>query len=111
VRDTAVWVRYGDGSVLWRQARGRRARFTTPGLYASATTGGFVAYESRLELARVLLADFDQQVRWIYAQPFRVVARVGGRVRCHVPDLLLSAWDADSKGSASGRTVLWFRPT
>jgi hypothetical protein len=35
---------------------------------------GFVAYESRLELARVLLADFDQQVHWIYAQPFRLVA-------------------------------------
>ena len=104
--DAAVWVRYSDGSVSesawdrlrlsdfdgsvpWREARTRRGQSHYSGLYASATTGGFVAYESRLELARVLLADFDRQVRWIYAQPFRLVARVDGRVRSHVPDLLL----------------------
>jgi len=51
--------------------------------------GGFVVYESRLELARLLLADFDQDVRGIYAQPFLLVARVNGRVRRHVPDFLL----------------------
>jgi hypothetical protein len=50
---------------------------------------GFVVYESRLELARLLLADFDPQVQRIYAQPFRLVARAGGRVRHHVPDFLL----------------------
>jgi hypothetical protein len=59
------------------------------GSYASATTGGFVVYESRLELARLLLADFDPQVEQIYAQPFRLAARVGGRARHHVPDFLL----------------------
>ncbi|MET7740308.1 hypothetical protein [Streptomyces sp. NPDC005385] len=32
------------------------------GDYASATTGGQVVYESRLELARLLLADFDPSV-------------------------------------------------
>jgi hypothetical protein len=101
-----VWVRYGDGSVSesawdrlrlsdfdgsvpWREARARRGQIHYSGLYASATTGGFVAYESRPELARVLLADFDPQVRWIYAQPFRLVVRIDGRVRSHVPDLLL----------------------
>jgi hypothetical protein len=28
-------------------------------------------------------------VRWIYAQPFRLVARIGDRIRRHVPDYLL----------------------
>jgi hypothetical protein len=42
-----------------------------------------------LELARLLLADFDPKVEQIYAQPFRLAARVGGRMRHHVPDFLL----------------------
>jgi hypothetical protein len=46
-------------------------------------------HESRLELARLLLADFDPQICRIYAQPFRIVARIDGRVRNHVPDYLL----------------------
>ncbi|MGD3112117.1 hypothetical protein [Streptomyces sp. YGL11-2] len=41
------------------------------GDYASATTGGQVVYESRLELARLLLADFDPSVSDVYAQPCR----------------------------------------
>jgi hypothetical protein len=32
--------------------------------------GGHVIYESRLELARLLLADFDRDVAAIAAQPF-----------------------------------------
>ena len=59
-----------DGSVPWRRARTRRGQVHYSGAYFSATTGGLVAYESRLELARLLLADFDPRVRWIYAQPF-----------------------------------------
>jgi hypothetical protein len=31
---------------------------------------GLVAYESRLELVRILLADFDVEVTGIAAQPF-----------------------------------------
>jgi hypothetical protein len=106
VRDPVAWVRYDDGlaqefplgrlrladfrhSVPWRQVRSRHGQAHYPGSYASATTGGFVVYESRLELARLLLADFDPQVEQIYAQPFRLAARVGGRMRHHVPDFLL----------------------
>jgi hypothetical protein len=48
-----------------------------------------VIYESRLELARLLLADFDPGVTGIAAQPFLLRARAGGRVRQHVPDFLL----------------------
>jgi hypothetical protein len=60
-----------------------------PGYYWSATSGGHVIYESRLELARLLLADFDPDVAAIAAQPFLLRARAGGRVRRHVPDFLL----------------------
>ena len=105
-RDPVAWVRYDDGltqefpldrlrladfrhSVPWRQVRSRHGQAHYSGSYASATTGGFVVYESRLELARLLLADFDPQVEQIYAQPFRLAARLGGRVRHHVPDFLL----------------------
>jgi hypothetical protein len=104
--DPVAWVRYDDGltqefpldrlrladfrhSVPWRQVRSRHGQAHYSGSYASATTGGFVVYESRLELARLLMADFDPQVEQIYAQPFRLAARLGGRVRHHVPDFLL----------------------
>ena len=39
------------------------------GLFWSATTGAHVPYESRLELDRLWLADFDPDVHWIAAQP------------------------------------------
>lgn len=65
---------FGD-SVPWRQVRSLHGQAHYSGSYASATMGGFVMYESRLELARLLLADFDPQVRGIYAQPFLLAAR------------------------------------
>jgi TnsA endonuclease N terminal len=48
-----------------------------------------VIYESRLELARLMIADFDPAVVAIAAQPFWLRARAGGRVRRHVPDFFL----------------------
>jgi len=59
------------------------------GKYASVTTRGLVVYESCLELARLLLADFDPAVQGIFAQPCRLTARIGNRLRNHVPDFLL----------------------
>jgi hypothetical protein len=50
-----------------------------------------VVYESRLELARLLLADFDSDVVGVWAQPCRLVATVGGVERRHVPDFLLAS--------------------
>ncbi|GGW04336.1 MULTISPECIES: TnsA-like heteromeric transposase endonuclease subunit [Streptomyces] len=73
----------------WRRVRAVHGMAHFSGDYASATTGGHVVYESRLELARLLLADFDPCVVGIYAQPLRMVARVDGKVRSHVPDFLL----------------------
>lgn len=49
-----------------RSAAGQRHY---PGLFWSATTGGHVWYESRLELDRLWLADFDPDVVWIATQP------------------------------------------
>jgi hypothetical protein len=55
--------------------------------------GRHVVYESRLELARLMLADFDPKVTAICAQPFLIRARMDGRVRRHVPDYLLMSAD------------------
>src|SRR5258707_9407621 len=77
----------------WRVFRWRQGQAHYSGWYWSATTGGHVVYESSLELARLLLADFDPQVAVIAAQPFLVTARSGCRVRRHVPDFLVIGRD------------------
>jgi hypothetical protein len=77
------------GGVPVRDFRWFRGRRFYSGWYWSATTQRLVAYESRLELARILLADFDPAVVGIAAQPFQLVGEDGGRIRRHVPDLLL----------------------
>jgi hypothetical protein len=99
-------VRFADGStremplaeltatlvlsaVPWRAIRSHRGQQHLSGLYWSSTTGAHVVYESRLELARLLLADFDREVVGIAAQPLLV--RDAGRR--HVPDFLLSRVD------------------
>jgi hypothetical protein len=51
--------------------------------------GRHVVYESRLELARLLLADLDPRVRAIAAQPFHVAESAVDGARRHVPDFLL----------------------
>jgi hypothetical protein len=59
------------------------------GSYWSATMSTYVIYESRLELSRLLMADFDRSVRFIVAQPFLITRKVQGVVRRHIPDYLL----------------------
>jgi hypothetical protein len=54
-----------------------------PGLFWSATMSAHVVCESGLELARLLLADFDRRVVAIAAQPFLLKALVSGRARRH----------------------------
>lgn len=74
----------------WRVFRWHRGQAHYSGWYWSATMGRHVVYESRLQLARLLLADFDRQVAAIAAQPFLVTAPAeDGRTRRHVPDFLL----------------------
>lgn len=55
------------------------------GSYWSATEGRHVIYESRLELARLLFADFDRSVHRICAQPFLLVARSHVRMMQIIP--------------------------
>jgi len=76
-------------AVPWRSARSARGQAHFPGYYWSATTSGHVIYESQLELARLLIADFDPAVVAIAAQPFWLRMRIGGQVRRHVPDFFL----------------------
>jgi hypothetical protein len=59
------------------------------GSYWSSTESAHVIYESRLELSRLLLADFDRTVDRIFAQPLMIRAKVDGRWRRHIPDYLL----------------------
>lgn len=72
-----------------REFRWHRGQRHYSGWYHSSTTGSLIAYESRLELARILLADFDRDVVGLAAQPFLLTGPDGPGVRRHVPDLLL----------------------
>lgn len=73
----------------FRKFRSYKGQRHYSGTYWSSTESGHVIYESRLELSRLLLADFDPTVDRIFAQPLMVRARIGGRPRRHVPDYLL----------------------
>lgn len=76
-------------SLPWRSFRSHRGQRHLPGWYWSATTSGHIVYESRLELARLLLADFDPNVVAIAAQPLLLT----DQGRRHVPDFLLQRGD------------------
>jgi hypothetical protein len=73
----------------WRTFRWYRGQRHFTGTYWSATTQSHVLYESRLELARLLFADFDSSVHGIVAQPFLLKAVVEGKIRRHIPDYFL----------------------
>jgi len=73
----------------WRTFRWFKGQKHYSGWYWCATDQCSVIYESRLELCRLLYADFDLSVRHIVAQPFMLSARVNGGGCQHVPDLLL----------------------
>ncbi|MEC3974928.1 TnsA-like heteromeric transposase endonuclease subunit [Amycolatopsis sp. H20-H5] len=77
------------GGQPWRRFRWHHGQAHYSGWYWSATMGKHVVYESRLELARLLLADFDPRVVSIAAQPFHITEHQVGRTRRHVPDYLL----------------------
>ena len=55
------------------------------GSYWSATEGRHVIDESRLELARLLFAEFDRSVHRICAQPFLLVMRSHGGMMKIIP--------------------------
>ena len=65
-----------------------------PGRYWSATMGAFVGHESLLELAALLLEDFDPRVVRIGSQPFELIAERAGRAGSHVPDYMVEYSDS-----------------
>ncbi|MFL4905535.1 TnsA-like heteromeric transposase endonuclease subunit [Streptomyces sp. MMS24-I2-30] len=73
----------------WRTFRWHKGQKHYSGTYWSATMRDHVIYESRLELSRLLFADFDPAVRRIVAQPFLLKTVLEGKVRRHIPDYLL----------------------
>lgn len=77
----------------WRAFRSHRSQRHYSGWYWSSTTGGHVIYESRLELARLLLADADRDVVAIAAQPFLLIEGTETKARRHVPDFFLQRLD------------------
>lgn len=84
------------GAVPVRTVRSVHGMSHYAGRYWSATTRTHVVFESRLELARLLLADFDLDVVGIVGQPFQLLAEVDGRVRRHVPDYFLVRRDGSA---------------
>jgi hypothetical protein len=78
-----------DDAVPWRTFRMIFGQTHYSGAYWSATEAAHVIYESRLELSRLLLADFDPDVTHIVAQPFLMRAKVDGVRRRHIPDYFL----------------------
>lgn len=79
-----------SNTVPWRTFRWYKGQRHYSGVYWSATMRDHVVYESRLELARLIFADFDRSVHRILAQPFLLKAKVGGKIRKHVPDYFLA---------------------
>lgn len=81
-----------------REFRMRKGQKHWSGSWWCSTTGDLETYESRLELARLILADHDPHVTNVLSQPFTLHATVDGQRRRHVPDFLLT--------HASGRPLV-----
>jgi hypothetical protein len=73
----------------WRTFRWFYGQQHYSGSYWASTMSAHVIHESRLELARLLMADFDASVNHIVAQPFMMQTSIGGKIRRHIPDYLL----------------------
>ena len=88
-----VRLEHFEGSVPWRRWRSYHGQPHLSGSYWAATVADHVVYESRLELERLLLADFDPQVTAMWAQPCLLSSVVDGVERRHVPDFLFAGRD------------------
>ena len=80
------------GSYPWRTFQSHDGQKHYSGTYWSSTLGDHVIYESRLELANLIAADFDPHVERIAAQPFLLTAEVEGQPRRHILDYM---WGTD----------------
>ena len=93
--ERSVPAKHADPAALyagtpWRTFRWYFGQRHYSGTYWSATQRDHVIYESRLELAALMLADFNRRVHGIAAQPFELKAEVNHKSRRHVLDYL---WD------------------
>ncbi|MDT9700852.1 TnsA-like heteromeric transposase endonuclease subunit [Streptomyces sp. P17] len=75
--------------VPWRTFRWWHGQRHYSGTYWSSTMHGHVIYESRLELTRLLYADFAPETKGVLAQPFLLAADVAGKTCQHIPDFLI----------------------
>lgn len=66
-------------AIPWRRFPWFVGQKNYSGMYWSATEGKLVGYESRLELARLTMLDFDPTVKRIASQPFHLMAMVDGK--------------------------------
>jgi hypothetical protein len=82
---TAVSSAVLSNAVPWRTFRWYNGQQHYSGTYWWATMHGHVVYESRLELARLIFADFDRSVHRFVAQPFLLKAKVYGKICKHIP--------------------------
>lgn len=82
-----------DEALPWRTFRMYYGQPHYSGTYWCATENSSVIYESRLELSRLILADFDTKVSHIVAQPFLLRAKLDGARRRHIPDFFLQTSD------------------
>lgn len=86
----AVGVEHLVGLLPIRSLTWYSGQRSFPGWYWSTTMRAHVQYDSRFELARLLMADFDPSVEEIVAQPFQLVERQHSVVlRRQIPDFLL----------------------
>ena len=98
-------------AVPWRTFRWYKGQKHYSGTYWSATMRDHVVYESRLELSRLIFADFDKAMHRILAQPFLLKAKVDEKV-LGAPEsprvLLLASILARHRGR--GEPVTWHPP-
>ncbi len=86
-----------------------QGQFCKPGYYLMASVGDLVAYESRFEMAHLMLLDREGTAAAVASQPFRMHWRDGKNARSHVPDFFVRHTDGtaevvDVKGSARAET-------
>lgn len=81
-------------SYPWRTFRSYDKQKHYSGTYWSSTLSDHVIYESRLELANLMIADFDVEVKHIAAQPFMLTAKVNERTCTHILDYF---WGTDEQ--------------
>lgn len=97
----AAWV---DFLHPIRRPMAYQGQWCKPGYYYMAAVDDLVSYESRYEMAQLIVLEQGQAVVAICAQPFRLHWRDQGRGRTHVPDFFVryrdgSAEVIDVKGS------------